>query len=287
MSDLAAPIVVHSPSDDQCFLSFCALMRRLRHGFANDLEGTRTMASTVIEVFRSHDPVLHGHICRISYTCGLWAVRMLLLAMVREIPGQHVLWFWDLLWGAQDIIAAGAPSKPCVRLLPYVVAACIMKRRQRVLSFASECDLVQLCNRGLHVVGCEEEVLAAVGMADRTKLGRVRKLLESLQRRPDNPVSNGRTRDRGKKERLQNNTSNTAKYPLHEPRALAPIPLETPLPHFSIPFHRGPPHMSRGPQLASLPVSREWRTTSASNRSSCSSSAALTAPAVPALSTLP
>jgi len=107
MADLAAPFVALVPDDVEAFWCFERLMRHSRANFAHSGEGVRAQLRMLGRVLEHKDPVLMHHLRHVGAGECLFAYRMVLVLMRRELSLANCLLLWEMLW-AEDLSAERA-----------------------------------------------------------------------------------------------------------------------------------------------------------------------------------
>lgn len=90
MADLAAPFVALVPDDVEAFWCFERLMRHSRANFAHSGEGVRAQLRMLGRVLEHKDPVLMHHLRHVGAGECLFAYRMVLVLMRRELSLANV-----------------------------------------------------------------------------------------------------------------------------------------------------------------------------------------------------
>lgn len=90
MADLAAPFVALVPDDVEAFWCFERLMRHSRANFAHSGEGVRAQLRMLARVLEHKDPVLMHHLRHVGAGECLFAYRMVLVLMRRELSLGNV-----------------------------------------------------------------------------------------------------------------------------------------------------------------------------------------------------
>uniref|UniRef100_A0A061RER9 Tbc domain-containing protein n=1 Tax=Tetraselmis sp. GSL018 TaxID=582737 RepID=A0A061RER9_9CHLO len=169
MTDLLEPFLTVFPDDAEALMCFSALMARVRRNFEPGQEHMRRQMRRAVELVRLQDRRLHRHLVRIGAADGLWAFRMLLVLMRREVPLPDILPLWEMLWAAQSLAGDAGGD-----LMAAAVAAYVMGHRRRVLRFSSADEVLLLCNHLPEPIHPARLMRRAVGMLRRRP-----------QRRPD------------------------------------------------------------------------------------------------------
>ena len=139
MSDLLVPFVLLYEDDGQAFMCFRALMARVRRNFFVQQQQMFSDMASVVEIIKQSDQELHSHMESIGCTDGLWAFRMLLVMLRRELSLEDAFAFWEVLWAGEGL--AGHKS-----LMPNVVAALAVKHRSQILGFTESSQMQEFCS---------------------------------------------------------------------------------------------------------------------------------------------
>jgi hypothetical protein len=90
MADLAAPFVALIVDDVEAFWCFERLMRRTRSNFSHNSEGVRSQLRMLGRVLEHKDHVLMHHLRHVGAGECLFAYRMVLVLMRRELSLSNV-----------------------------------------------------------------------------------------------------------------------------------------------------------------------------------------------------
>mmetsp|Transcript_23943 Transcript_23943/g.66479 ORF Transcript_23943/g.66479 Transcript_23943/m.66479 type:complete len:470 (+) Transcript_23943:176-1585(+) len=98
MSDLAAPFVVVLQDDVEAFWCFECFMRTVRRNFCTSGEGMRGQLKALAFALQQRDPVLMHKLRQVGAAECLFAYRMALVCMRRELSLSNCLLLWEMLW---------------------------------------------------------------------------------------------------------------------------------------------------------------------------------------------
>lgn len=99
MSDLAAAFVLVIPDDDAlAFWCFERLMRSARHNFKLDDMGFRAVTGALMAALQDCDLVLAHQLRQLGAQDCMFAFRMVLCRMRRELPLPVCLQLWEAVW---------------------------------------------------------------------------------------------------------------------------------------------------------------------------------------------
>ncbi|CAG9463287.1 unnamed protein product [Pedinophyceae sp. YPF-701] len=105
MSDIALPFVQHIEDDVQAFWCFQRVMLRARDNFRIDDMGFRRSLSAVGRILSECDPVLHHKLGQLGAQDCMFAFRMVVVMMRRELPLSGCLRIWEAAWTEDQINA--------------------------------------------------------------------------------------------------------------------------------------------------------------------------------------
>eukprot|EP00884_Botryococcus_braunii_P012753 jgi/Botrbrau1/21479/Bobra.0216s0087.1 len=184
MSDLAAPFLLVFEEDAMAFTSFRCLMRHVRRNFRRDQAGIRQQLGLLSEVLERYDPVLFHHLRHVGASDCVFAYRMLLVLLRRELQIHEVLQLWEILWAdsweeveRQDyrghtnghhhhsVLAleeAGVP-KEAPSLLTFFIAAVVVRQRRAILNSLCSDDVMR------HFLQVRIDLMACLGLARRIR----------------------------------------------------------------------------------------------------------------------
>ena len=158
MSDMLVPFLILYEDDERAFLCFRALMSRIRRNFEVGHATMHLDMARVVELIQKQDAQLHSHIQKLGCDDGLWAFRMLLVLMRREIPLDMIFSFWEVLWAGEGLL--GQKS-----LMPAIVAAFVIEHRSEIQTFTDSSQMLDLCNNPPRVPDGKSLVHSALVMA--------------------------------------------------------------------------------------------------------------------------
>ncbi len=106
MSDLAAAFVQLIENDALAFACFERLMRDARRNFRHDETGIRSQLNKVASILSDTDPTLHRKLDALGAADCMFAYRMVLVMLRRELPLGEALTLWEVKWALEAGIAA-------------------------------------------------------------------------------------------------------------------------------------------------------------------------------------
>ncbi|KAL4526043.1 hypothetical protein Ndes2437B_g07312 [Nannochloris sp. 'desiccata'] len=106
MSDLAAAFVQLIENDALAFGCFERLMRDARRNFRHDETGIRMQLNKVASILSDTDPTLHNTLEKLGSADCMFAYRMVLVMLRRELPLGEALTLWEVKWALEAGIAA-------------------------------------------------------------------------------------------------------------------------------------------------------------------------------------
>jgi len=106
MSDLAAAFVQLIENDALAFACFERLMRDARRNFRHDETGIRTQLNKVASILSDTDPTLHDKLEKLGSADCMFAYRMVLVMLRRELPLGEALTLWEVKWALEAGMAA-------------------------------------------------------------------------------------------------------------------------------------------------------------------------------------
>lgn len=106
MSDLAAAFVQLIENDALAFACFERLMRDARRNFRHDETGIRTQLNKVASILSDTDPALHSKLENLGSADCMFAYRMVLVMLRRELLLGEALTLWEVKWALEAGIAA-------------------------------------------------------------------------------------------------------------------------------------------------------------------------------------
>uniref|UniRef100_A0A061SIE0 Gtpase-activating protein gyp7 n=1 Tax=Tetraselmis sp. GSL018 TaxID=582737 RepID=A0A061SIE0_9CHLO len=101
MSDLAAPFVAVLADDVEAFWCFESLMQTARRDFGDGGEGMGMRLRTLARTLEHHDPVLVHKLYLSGAADCLFAYRMVLVRMRRELSLDKCLLLWEVIWAEE------------------------------------------------------------------------------------------------------------------------------------------------------------------------------------------
>lgn len=102
MSDLASAFVMIFNDDALAFWGFERFMRRVRANYKIDDFGYRAVTSALYRTLQEVDFVLHSKLRQLGSQECMFAFRMVMCALRREMPLESALAVWEVLW-ADDL----------------------------------------------------------------------------------------------------------------------------------------------------------------------------------------
>lgn len=105
MSDLAATFVQLMDDDALAFACFERLMRHARQNFRHDEMGIKRQLSRVARIISDTDPVLYKKLEALGVSDCMFAYRMVLVMLRRELPLEHALTLWEAKWSTETLTA--------------------------------------------------------------------------------------------------------------------------------------------------------------------------------------
>jgi Rab-GTPase-TBC domain len=106
MSDLAAAFVQLIENDALAFSCFERLMRDARRNFRHDETGIRNQLNKVSSILSDTDPTLHKKLEALGAADCMFAYRMVLVMLRRELPLGEALTLWEVKWALEAGILA-------------------------------------------------------------------------------------------------------------------------------------------------------------------------------------
>lgn len=162
MTDLLSPFVALLDDDCDAFGCFAKFMESARHNFRTDEVGIRRQLDSVSQILAACEPRLYRHLTSVGAQDCLFAYRMVLVLLRRELSFEDTVSLWEVLWAEAAAAAASeasaapaasasscpsSPSTPRASSLGsmgpaktdfflYTVAAVIVSQRKAIL----ECE---------------------------------------------------------------------------------------------------------------------------------------------------
>lgn len=101
MSDLAALFVCLEEEDALAFACFERLMRSARQNFCHDESGIRLQLVKISEIIADTDPELHTRLVSLGAEDCMFAYRMVVVLLRRELPLPDVMTLWEVKWALE------------------------------------------------------------------------------------------------------------------------------------------------------------------------------------------
>ncbi|XP_057985021.1 uncharacterized protein LOC110663353 isoform X1 [Hevea brasiliensis] len=103
MNDICSPMVILLENEADAFWCFHRTMQRLRENFRTSATsiGVQAQLSTLSQVIKTVDPMLHQHLEDLGGGEYLFAFRMLMVLFRREFTFVDALYLWELMWAME------------------------------------------------------------------------------------------------------------------------------------------------------------------------------------------
>jgi hypothetical protein len=101
MSDLAATFVQLLEDDALAFACFERLMRQARQNFRHDEAGIQAQLGRVAKILADTDPALFKRLESLEVADCMFAYRMVIVMLRRELPLEEALTLWEAKWATE------------------------------------------------------------------------------------------------------------------------------------------------------------------------------------------
>lgn len=103
MSDICSPMIILIENEADAFWCFEHAMQRLRENFkcGTSSVGVQAQLSTLSQIIKVIDPKLHQHLEVLDGGEYLFAFRMLMVLLRRELSFVDTLYLWELMWAME------------------------------------------------------------------------------------------------------------------------------------------------------------------------------------------
>ncbi|KFM23920.1 TBC1 domain family member 15 [Auxenochlorella protothecoides] len=164
MSDLAAVVVMLVPDEALAFACFERVMRHARRNFRHDETGIKHQLLQLAHILSDTDPPLYARLRALDSGDCMFAYRMVVVMLRRELPLPRVLLVWEAAWahaaaaGRGDGVPtgsaaayAGGTSIPPPDFVLQFIAAVVRGQRRQVMSCCHGTDDVLRLFSGVQI----------------------------------------------------------------------------------------------------------------------------------------
>lgn len=119
MSDLAVVFIGLEQDNAVAFACFEKFMRAARQNFRHDEEGIRNQLKEISNIIENTDPKLFSKIASLGDENCMFAYRMVVVLMRRELPLEDVLTLWEISWAysMEEFVCKHEPLSHNVRTI--------------------------------------------------------------------------------------------------------------------------------------------------------------------------
>ncbi|GAB4823143.1 hypothetical protein N2152v2_010189 [Parachlorella kessleri] len=110
MSDLAAIFIQLFDDDALAFACFERLMRGARRNFKHDETGIKQQLRQVAKIVGHTDPSLYARLCALQAQDCMFAYRMVVVMLRRELSAEHAMTLWEIQWAHEAATALESPA---------------------------------------------------------------------------------------------------------------------------------------------------------------------------------
>ena len=118
MSDLAAVFVCLEEEDALVFACFERFMRTVRQNFRHDESGIKHQLMIISQIIADTDPQLHKRLVSLGADDCMFAYRMVVVLLRRELPLGEVLTLWEITWALERKLELEECSSDAIRSVP-------------------------------------------------------------------------------------------------------------------------------------------------------------------------
>lgn len=119
MSDLAVVFVGLEEDDAVAFACFEKFMRAARQNFRHDEEGIKNQLKEISGILENTDPKLFAKIASVGDAHCMFAYRMVVVLMRRDLPLEDVMTLWEISWAynIEDSVDTPEPLSHNARMI--------------------------------------------------------------------------------------------------------------------------------------------------------------------------